>query len=158
MDAPMTTGPKRARGKRRARRGTGHVFLRGSIWWLKYYVNGKPQAESSGSQKVSVAQDLLTERLGQIQRKEPVLPRRSHKVMFPEAAEDLRVFYKTHGTRKLGELDSRLGALKAFFEHYCLAAIDTPAVERYIAHRLEQGRAGASINRETTTLRLALRL
>jgi integrase len=151
-----TPAPKAHRASRRARRGTGHVYQRGAIWWIKYYVNGIARAESSGSTKASVAQDLLTDRLGRLQRHEPILPTRAGKVMYAEAAEDLRAAYATTGTRNLVELGCRLAALHTFFAPYRLAAIDSAAVDQYMAFRLKQGRAGGTVNREVSVLRRVL--
>ncbi len=44
----------------------GTVYRRGSIWWIKYYRNGKPFRESSKSQKISDAKRLLRRREGEI--------------------------------------------------------------------------------------------
>ena len=32
------------------------------VWWIKYYRDGKPHLESSGSEKVTIARDLLKDR------------------------------------------------------------------------------------------------
>ena len=44
----------------------GSVYLRGKTWWLKYYQDGKPIRESSGSKKKTVALRKLKGREGNI--------------------------------------------------------------------------------------------
>ena len=48
------------------KKGDGSVFQRGAVWWIKYYRNGKPYRETSGSDKESEARKLLKKRLGEI--------------------------------------------------------------------------------------------
>jgi hypothetical protein len=44
--------------------GTGSLKLRGRIWWIKYYHQGKPVHETRNSDKKSDAERLLRVRLG----------------------------------------------------------------------------------------------
>ena len=37
----------------------GMTYQRGTVWWVKYYRNGRPMRESSGSTKESDAIQLL---------------------------------------------------------------------------------------------------
>jgi integrase len=46
--------------------GTGCLFKRGRLWWLKYHRLGKPYQESSGTDDKAKAENLLTRRLGAI--------------------------------------------------------------------------------------------
>lgn len=41
---------------------TGSVYLRGTRWWIKYYVRGKSVRESTGSVDRQVAEAMLSER------------------------------------------------------------------------------------------------
>jgi hypothetical protein len=43
----------------RSRRGTGHIYQRGRIWWVKYYRNGQAYFESSHSERAEEAERLL---------------------------------------------------------------------------------------------------
>lgn len=47
-------------------RGMGSIYLRGSIFYIKYHHNGKPQRESSHSKKRKDAERLLKQRQGEI--------------------------------------------------------------------------------------------
>src|SRR5437660_1373948 len=50
----------------RIRRGTGHIYQRGKIRWVKYYRNGEPFFESSQSERAEDAERLLKRRQGEI--------------------------------------------------------------------------------------------
>src|SRR4051794_20123811 len=47
-------------------KGSGRPYLRGKIWWIKYFVSGVPKYESSGSTKKSDAVRLLNQRRAEI--------------------------------------------------------------------------------------------
>src|SRR5215469_7609505 len=53
-------------------RGTGRPYLRGEIWWIKYYVPGetKPRYESSQSTNKSDAVRLLNQRRREIDNRQ----------------------------------------------------------------------------------------
>jgi hypothetical protein len=71
----------------------GMVYRRKRTWWIKYYVNGKAQYESSRSTKKTVAQKLLARREGPIaEGKVPFF--RFDKVTFKELADDLLREYR----------------------------------------------------------------
>ncbi len=55
----------------RGERGTARPYLRGKIWWIKYYVPGeeKPRYESSKSTDKKEAQRLLNQRRSEIDRR-----------------------------------------------------------------------------------------
>ena len=43
------------------KKGDGSVFQRGAVWWIKYYRNGKPYRETSGSDKEKRCKKALKE-------------------------------------------------------------------------------------------------
>lgn len=47
------------------RRGMGHIFKRGEVYWIKYSVQGKSYRESSHSEKEADAKRLMKKRLGE---------------------------------------------------------------------------------------------
>ena len=92
----------------------GHLYQRGRIWWIKYYVNGHPVRESTGLDKEKAAERVLKDREGRIATGQPVLPR-ADRVRYEEVAADLRQHYETTGERNLEEVGWRLDHLDAFF-------------------------------------------
>src|SRR5262245_4776052 len=123
-----------------AKRRAGHLYRRGDVWWVKYYVNGRPSYESTGlkcrdekGRKVNETEAgrILNERLGRIATGQPILPR-ADRVRYPEVAADLREHYKATGERDTEEVEYRLAHLDAFFTPYRLADIGPVTITRYI--------------------------
>src|SRR4051794_30795917 len=50
--------------------GSGSIYQRGNIWWVKVYVDGQPHRESSKSEKYEDAKRLRDKLLGQKHRGE----------------------------------------------------------------------------------------
>lgn len=67
----------------------GQVYQRGRIWWVKYYVNGRPIRESTRTEKEKAARDFLKAREGRAATGQPILPR-ADRVRYEQAATDLR--------------------------------------------------------------------
>jgi len=105
------------------------------FWWIKYYRDGRPYRESSGSEREADARRLLRLREGDIERGAPITPR-GRKITVEEAAADLLNEYRVNGKRSLPELERRLRLhLLPFFKGRRLASITTADVRQYIAAR-----------------------
>src|SRR5262245_2148995 len=63
----------------------GQLYQRGRIGWVKYYVNGRPVRESTGSEGEREAKRFLRTREGRPAAGMPVLPRVDH-VRYEEIA------------------------------------------------------------------------
>jgi hypothetical protein len=65
----MQTGHRRSRvhteqaNTEKRRDGTGSLYRRGTIWWVKYYKQGKVIRESSGTDDRNFAEDFLRARI-----------------------------------------------------------------------------------------------
>ena len=59
----------------RARRGTGHLYQRGAVWWVQYVVNGRKRRESTETTRKSEAAEFLQKRLGRAAEGRPLPPR-----------------------------------------------------------------------------------
>ena len=106
----------------------GMTYQRGAVWWVKYYRNGCPIRESSGSIKESDAINLLKLREGDIAHGLPVNPK-LNRIRFDEAADDLKTEYAVNGRRSDDELERRIRLhLLPCFSGRRLASITTPDV------------------------------
>src|SRR5439155_5971367 len=114
-----------------ARRGGGHLYLRGRTYWMKFYVGGRPVYESTRQTKETLAQKVLNGRLGDIAHGEPVLPRLD-RITYDAAAKDLRDYYTSSGKSDLDEAEYRIDHIDACFRIYRLAAIGPAVVDRLI--------------------------
>lgn len=124
----------------------------GEIWWIKYYRHGKPYRESSNSDKITRAKDLLKEREGEIsQGRLPGI--HFAKVTFDELAGDYLTDYKVNGKKSLKRSEQLVEALKKTFEGMRATDITTANAKTYIEKRMEEGLTNASINRELAALK-----
>jgi len=113
----------------------GMTYQRGAVWWVKYYRNGRPIRESSGSSKESDAINLLKIREGDIAHGLPVNPK-LNRIRFDEAAEDLKTEYAVNGRRSADELERRIRLhLLPYFGGRRLAMISTADVNAFILKR-----------------------
>lgn len=135
----------------------GTLYQRGSIWWIKYYVAGRPVRESTGYEREKDARRVLKEREGRVAMGQPILPR-VDRIRYEEIAEDLRRHYETSGSRSLKEADGRLKPLKRCFEGRRVASIGTADATAYVAQRQAAGVSNGTINRELAVLTRMLRL
>jgi integrase len=135
---------------------------RSSIWWVKYYANGRPVRESTGvagdtDTAPSEARRFLKGREGRVATGAPIMPR-ADRVRYEEAAKDLRAHYEATQTRSLSEYTYRVQHLADFFGGRRIAALGQPDVDAYITHRQSEGAVGSTIRRELGTLTKMLRL
>jgi hypothetical protein len=92
----------------------GHIYKRGSIYWIKYYRGGKPYYESTKSIKETDAKRLLRQRLGQISEGR-FFGLRPERVRFEELAQDFLNDYRINGKRSLDKADRSVRHLQRFF-------------------------------------------
>ncbi len=135
----------------------GQLYQRGRIYWIKYYVNGRPVRESTGTEKETEARRLLRAREGRVATGQPFLPR-VDRIRYDEAAKDLREHYTTTGSRDLEEAEYRLKPLDRFFKGRRLAAIGPADVTKYVLQRQGENVSNGTINRELAVLSRMLRL
>jgi integrase len=130
----------------------GMIYKRGNVWWIKYYKNGEPLRESSGSTKKMVAKKLLDRREGEIAiGKIPGI--KFEKVKFDELAEEFLRDYRINQKKSLVRAERSVNHLSEFFEGYRAAGITTPVINQYIELRIDEGAANATINRELSALK-----
>jgi len=145
--------------KQKSRDGTP-----GRVWWAKYYVDGRPVRESTGTEKEAEAKRFLKLREGAAATGAPIAPR-VDRILYDEVSADLRAHYQATGRWKnLGELERGLTHLDRFFRGRRAASITPDLALRYITERqaakthLGGLTSNATINRELALLRRMLRL
>jgi hypothetical protein len=149
----------------------GMTYKRGTVWWVKYYRNGRPIRESSHSSKESEAINLLKLREGDLAHGLPVNPK-LNRIRVDEAAKDLKTEYAVNGRRSADELERRVRLhLLPYFGGRRLASITAADVNAFILKRQrdvmvvgaddqreERRYSNGEINRELTTLKRILNL
>src|SRR5579862_4044318 len=113
----------------------GMLYRRGSVWWIKYYRNGIPMRESSGSDKETVAKSLLRKQLGDIERGVPVTPQ-LNRCTFNELAADVLNDYRVNQRRTIKDAERRIKRLDGAFGDRKAANITVADVREYIVKRL----------------------
>src|SRR5262245_6263396 len=88
------------------RKGGGSYYRRGEVYWVKYYKDGRPYRESTGSSLERDAKNLLDRRLGDIAAGRPLSPR-ADRIKIGELLDDLLVEYQVNeraSLRRMKEL------------------------------------------------------
>jgi hypothetical protein len=115
--------------------GSTYLQKKSKFWWIKYYRNGRPCRESSGSERESDAKRLLRLHEGDLERGIAISPRVG-RLTVDEAAADLVNDYRVNGQRSLSDLERRLRKhVLPFFGGRRLASLTTADVRAYIAKR-----------------------
>ena len=133
-------------------------MVQSPVWWIKFFIAGRPYRESSGSTRRADAERLLREREGRIARGQPVIPN-VEKVLFQELLDDLVVLYSVQGYSTLPELKRRTRLhIEPFFRNSRAMSITPADVMKFIQGRQEAGASNAEINRELSVIRRAFTL
>jgi integrase len=149
--------------------GLGHVRLRGDIYYIKYYKDGKPFYESSGSKFKQDAINLLKTRTAS-----PVAVK-SVTVKIGELLDDYEAYAKVHNAKSYetfgkviagrGPPEEKATPLREFWEDRKASKITSRTIDDYIEKRLAEKKqrgggdvTAATVNRELAVLRKAFNL
>jgi integrase len=132
-------------------RGTARPYLRGNIWWIKYYVPGekKPRRESSYSENKEDARRLLNKRRKEIDDRKVSPTNATVGHLLDLFLADLRRSKKPWLRSAKGYVKNHLRSVLAAQK---AADLTSAHVNSYIDLRQEQGAAPATINRELSCL------
>lgn len=135
----------------------GMIYKRGKVYWIKYYRNGKPFYESSGSEKETDAKKLLKSREGAI------VDGKFHglkveRITFNELAEDLLNDYRINGRKSLKRAELSVSHLEKHLSGAKAVNITTGEIQRYILKRQNEKAKNGTINRELSALKRAFTL
>jgi integrase len=142
---------------RKRRKQPDGSIVEEQIWWVKYYQNGRPVRESTGTAKAKEADQFLKKREGAVATGQPILPR-ADRIRYEEGAADLRRHYEATGERDLAEYDRRVAHLTRAFAGRRIAQLGQVDVDAYVLRRRGEGVVGSTIRRELGTLTKLLRL
>jgi integrase len=135
----------------------GSIYLRGKVYWIKYYKDGKPLRESARSGDYETAQAELAKRINEVKHgKNPniQLPR----VKFEDLSKDFLSDYRINEKKSLKRAEASEKHLKGFFGGMRIIEITTSKIREYIEKRLEDEAAKGTINRELSALKRMLNL
>lgn len=126
-------------------------------WWVSYYVRGKRHRESSGSSKKSIAIKLLKQRIKEVESGR-LTGWDLERVTFEGMADALVADYKANKRRSLIRAQRSINHLRQIFGTDRAVDITETRITAYVAVRLDERAANASINRELACLKRMLRL
>lgn len=132
--------------------GTLYKQTKSRFWWIKYYRDGRPIRESTGTEKESEARRILRQREGDLAAGRPILPR-ADRIRFEELARDFLTDYRVNGKRSLDRAERSVAHLQRHFAGWRVLHITTPAIRAYVEKRQGEGAQNATINRELAALK-----
>jgi integrase len=136
-------------------RGTGSLYRRGPIWWIRYSHRGQEFRESSESGSETVARKLLNARIKETGRRGKFLGPAEEKLTFEDLAATITSDYAVNAFRSTRRVEGALKHLRAYFGLSRAVDITTDRVRAYVVKRREAGAASATVNRELAALKRA---
>jgi integrase len=137
-------------------RGDGRVYQRDNRFWVEYWHRGKQHRESGGKTK-EAARKYLRKRLKEIAGDKFIGPR-EERVTVPELLDDLELHLRTKGAKAMASFKSHVKPIREYFSRTRAVEVTTGMVEKFIESRLTEGKAHATVNRETGALKQAFNL
>jgi hypothetical protein len=139
-------------------RGTGSIYPRGRVWWLKYYdCDGRARRESSRSESAAEAARLLRRRVGEVASGRRLLGCDVERTTFEDLARIISDDWRANERRSLERLSIALRNLSRYFGGWRARDIDFGALQAYRSRRAREVSA-ATIRWELGALRRAFRL
>jgi integrase len=141
-----------AKDKAKRPRGTGCLYMRGNVYWIKYHRDGRAYYENTLTDVKGTATQLLQTRLGDIARGVPVTPQ-VNRCRVDEILEDVRLDYDRNNKKSIDKVESRIRLhLLPYFGGWRAATVTPADVVKFTDHRRAQGASNAEINRELSIL------
>jgi integrase len=135
----------------------GSIYKRGSVYWIKYYRDGKPFYESSQSDKQGDAQRLLNKRRAEIFTGSHV-EGFARRILVSELLDGLVRNYKIN-RKSVDWCESRVRVhLKPFFGDMRAAKVRPDDAEKFIEYRQSKGASNSTVNKEIALLRRSFNL
>jgi integrase len=129
---------------------TKGVYIRGKVWYIDYYVNGRRIREHIGPNK-KLAEDVLRKRKTEVVEGKYLDIRKNEKIKFEDFADEyLRVHSASHKSYR-GDFDN-IKTLKRYFCGRYLHEVTSLDVERFKAERAKEV-SHATINRALAVLK-----
>lgn len=139
--------------------GSGTLFLRGSVWYVSFWANGRQIQRSSGSTKRQDAVQLRDQLLGKKARGE-MRNAGIERITCGELLDDLLEYAKASikpSTEKIWRLVIE-ASIRPFFGHRRAIGLTTEILKDYRRKRRSEKRSESTCNRELSILRTALNL
>jgi integrase len=127
-----------------------------ATYMIQYYRNGRRVREAVGSDDYRAAQQRLTQRLAQSDRGEAIVARKSPAIA--ELWVGLERHYRINSRKSTKYLGPRWKHLGPFFADLPASQVSYDRLGEYVDVRLSERASNATVNRELSALKTALRL
>jgi integrase len=143
--------------KEKRRYGSGGLWRRGRVWWVKYYVDRYPIFESANTRDKDQAADFLRQRLAEAELKQLPSPT-ARRLTVRDLLNALLAEYELRGRASKKQLESRLNLhLLPLLGPIRAQDFGNRHVDAYVRQRRHQKASDAAINRELEHLRAAFK-
>jgi len=132
----------------------GSIYRRGNVYWIKYFVDGKPFYESSKSDRKGDAERLLEQRRVEIATGIH-LDTEARRVRIGQLLDELLLDYEVNGKDHAWAERVVRKHLRPDFARVLAAKLNRPAMMQYVRRRQESGAANATINKALALLHRA---
>jgi integrase len=130
------------------------------VWYVKYYVHGKPITVSAETEDYDEAVDFLRKKMANAAQ-QAEFTAHPERVRMGQLFDLLLEFYRKHERRSTYDVECKIeGRLRPHFGKMKANAVTSSVIDRYVSsRRTEKPRpANASINRDLAYVRRALKL
>jgi integrase len=128
-----------------------------ALWWIEFHYRGKRHREPTASSNRMDAVRLLKKRLGESGHGK-LISRDVDRTTFEDLAEMLINDYRANGRKSLDRAEDSVHHLRERLTGVRACDITADRVTAYVAARLADGAANATVNRELSALKRMLRL
>ncbi len=132
-------------------RTIGHVYKRGSVWYIRFTHRGFEHRESSGSSDRKVAASLLKRRIAEVIEGRIIGPQ-ADRVTFDDLAKLIEQDYKTNERRSTVDMLGRVAHLRESFGKMRAVDITHRMLLTYVEKRQKEEAASATIRYEIVIL------
>ena len=133
------------------------VLVEKGPWWMKYYRDGRPFYESTGTEDKTEARRKLKEREGAVASGLHHGPQ-AERTRFEDLVAGIRQDYALNERKSVRRLNDFINHLTAHFKQLRASAITTDRIKEYVTKRREDGAANGTINRELACLKRMFKL
>jgi len=142
-------------------RGDRRIYLRGSVYWVCYYLDGKQYRESTGETDQKKAERFLQDRRDERGAAKigarPFTPPKAKRITIAQLCQSLKAKYQLNEKASKQNL-CHLARAKKDFGHFRAMELTSEYIDEYIQKRKDAGDAKATINRTTGMLLQAYEL
>jgi integrase len=149
---------RRGRTMQTTRRGDGEIFLRGKMYAVRYYVNGRRKMVSARTSKLGKAQTFLRKLLKDKDDGNSTTLNGA-RLRISDGLARVVTDYKNNDLKSVANVERRIKKhLTPFFGNRRMVTIASADIERFKEERRAAGATNAEINRELAIVRRAFRL